>query len=120
MSLQVRTGVDLLPLARFEKAWREGGAVFERRLFHPSELFDRRTERLAGVFAIKEAVAKALDLPPAAWLDIEVTSEVTGRPVVRFASEASVAIRSCDVSVSHAGGFVIAVCVVLSEEVDRQ
>lgn len=116
MTLRVRTGVDLVPLARFEQAWRNGGAAFERRVFHPAELLDRTCEALAGLFAVKEAVAKALDLPGGGWLEIEVTRGTTGKPCVRLAPTVAAGVVSCDVSLSHAGGFVVATCVVLRDE----
>lgn len=116
MALRVRTGVDLVVQERFREAWLSGGAAFERRLFQPSELLDRRLETLAGVFAIKEAVAKALDLPAGAWLDVEVAHTVSGKPQVRLSAAVSAGVRSCDVSLSHAGGYVVATCVALCEE----
>lgn len=116
MTLHVRTGVDLVPVARFERAWRSGGVAFERRTFHPTELVDRRCETLAGLFAVKEAVAKALDLPAGAWLEMEVTHGASGKPGVRLAPAVASGIASCDVSLSHAEGLVVATCVVLREE----
>jgi phosphopantetheine--protein transferase-like protein len=115
-AVQVRTGVDLVELERFARAWRNGGDAFERRLFHPSERADRRPEHLAGVFAVKEAAAKALDLPAGAWLVMEVVRSRSGKPHLRLDDPAGRRVLSSDISVSYAGGYVMAVCVALCRE----
>ena len=68
--------------------------------------------RLAGTFAVKEAAFKALALPKGDWHLLEVRHDPEGKPSLAFALEYdSRHILSCDVSISHSGGYVVA-CVV--------
>lgn len=54
----VRTGIDLVRLAEFGQSLEQGGEIFLRRLIHPSEAVGASLERLAGVFAAKEAALR--------------------------------------------------------------
>lgn len=110
--VEVRTGVDIQTLEDFRASMQRGGDAFLRRLFHPSELAGASAERLAGIFAAKEAAFKALALPKGDWHVLEVRHDADGRPSLAFAPEYdSRHILSCDVSISHSGGYVVA-CVV--------
>ena len=112
--LQVRTGVDLVEISDFAGSLQRGGAAFRRRLFHPSEAAGASVERLAAVFAAKEAAFKALELPAGDWLVVEIAHTSTGRPVMRFVPEYdSSHVVSCDVSITHAGDYVVASVVAL-------
>jgi phosphopantetheine--protein transferase-like protein len=112
--LYVRTGVDLVNLLEFQGSLDRGGETLRRRLFHPSEAKDAGTERLAGIFAIKEAAYKALGLPKGNWHVIEVVHDDDGRPYVKFAAEYDAShMVSCDVSISQAGDYAVASVVAL-------
>ena len=112
--LQVRTGVDLVVIAEFANALERGGAAFRRRVFHPSEIDGATVERQAAVFAAKEAAFKALELPAGNWLVVEIGHTDAGRPVIRFVPEYDVShIVNCDLSITHAGGYVAASVVAL-------
>ena len=113
-SLTIRTGVDLVKLEEFRQALERGGEAFRGRLFHPSEAAGASEERLAGIFAVKEAAYKALGLPKGNWHIIEVGHDSEGRPYLSFASEYDAShLISCDVSISHSGGYVVASVVAL-------
>jgi len=112
--LSIRTGVDLVELAAFQGAVQRGGDAFLHRLFHPSELAGASIERLAGIFAAKEAAFKALALPKGDWHVLEVRHDQAGKPFIVFASEYDASrIVSVDVSISHSGGYVVASVVAL-------
>ncbi len=86
---------------------------FLSRAFHPPELLDRRPERLAGVFAAKEALFKALGAPRS-WLEAEVVWDSVGRPQLRVAGEAaSSGLLSLDLSIAHEGEYAVAAVVAL-------
>ena len=116
----LRTGVDLLRLDRFERALRRYGDRFLHRVFTERERdqCQGRPRSLAGRFALKEAVAKALGTglwrSGVAWRDIEVVrDELTGEPRLKlWAGAAAVAgrLRLDDwaVSLSHDGDYVLA------------
>lgn len=107
--MQIKTGCDLVNIARFRQAARRGGAAFLDRVFSPVELSGNvSTESLAGVFAAKEAVVKALGLPADSWHKIEIIKNKEGRPEIKML-ERTGRIVSQDLSVSHDGDYVLAV-----------
>jgi len=83
-------GVDVVELTRFRQAIRRGGEAFRRRVFTKQEEAYARARRrttllhLAGRFAAKEAVIKAMaQLDPTRVLamnQIEVRNDRFGRP----------------------------------------
>lgn len=78
------SGVDLIEVARVAAAVERHGLRFLRRVFTTAEQAycagDAR--RLAGRFAVKEAVAKALGtgIGDVAWTEIEIICDDRGRP----------------------------------------
>ena len=90
VSLPIGCGVDVVELSRFRQAIRRGGASFLRRIFTKQEEAYARARRrttllhLAGRFAAKEAVIKAISqLDPTRTLamnQVEVCNDAFGRP----------------------------------------
>jgi holo-[acyl-carrier protein] synthase len=86
--LIVGTGVDVIEIARIERALRRSGERFARRVFAHSEIADCRTRRREGPhfavrFAAKEAVMKALGTGWAEgirWVDIVTVIEPGSGP----------------------------------------
>jgi holo-[acyl-carrier protein] synthase len=78
------SGIDLIEIARIEQAIARHGERFFQRFFTPQEIaFCRgRPDRLAGRFAVKEAVAKALGTGIGAfnWTDVEILCDGRGKP----------------------------------------
>jgi holo-[acyl-carrier protein] synthase len=111
----VGIGVDIAVVRRLEDALRRTPAL-AARLFAKSEQ-DRPAASLAGSFAAKEAVAKALGGPPGLrWTDVEVTHDALGRPSLRLsgtvaAAAARLGVQSWHLSVSHDGGLCVAMVV---------
>jgi holo-[acyl-carrier protein] synthase len=113
-------GVDLVDIARFERALTRTPAL-RARLFAPDELEKdgrpRPTRSLAGRFAAKEALIKALgDSWAMRWHDMAVTGDEQGKPSFALsgaASDAAAALgaRRVHVSMSHDAGMAIAVVV---------
>jgi holo-[acyl-carrier protein] synthase len=81
-------GVDIVEIARLEKAIARWGEDFLRRVYTDSELklYRKKLPSLAARFAAKEAVIKALGKPePGASLkDVEVLSGPSGQPLVNL------------------------------------
>lgn len=114
MTQEVRTGVDLVAIESFERSLRRGGETFQRRLFHPAEAAGASPQRLAGIFAAKEAAFKALELPAGNWHVVEVFHRADGRPCLRFAPEYDASrIASLDVSITHDDAYAFASVVAL-------
>ncbi len=78
------SGVDIVEVARIVRAMERHGERFGARFFTPRELAycNGRPERLAGRFAVKEAVAKALGtgIGDISWTEIEVHCDGRGKP----------------------------------------
>ena len=105
-------GVDVVDLARFERAVARTPALRER-LFAVSER-DLPLRSLAGRFAAKEALLKALgESTDVRWHDMEIVSDGLGNP--SFAVHGAVAeliarrgISALHLSMSHDAGIAIA------------
>jgi holo-[acyl-carrier protein] synthase len=111
----VGIGVDVADVARLERALARTPAL-ARRLFAESEL-DRPVRSLAGCFAAKEAVAKALGAPAGLrWTDAIVGHETGGRPTLEVLgtvarAAADLGVSAWHVSISHDGGLAVAMVV---------
>jgi holo-[acyl-carrier protein] synthase len=108
----VGVGVDIVDLARFERALTRTPGLRER-LFAESER-DRPLRSLAGRFAAKEAVMKALGATDGIrWHDMRIVSDDEGNPDVALSGRAaeiaaSRGIACLHVSMSHDAGAAIA------------
>ena len=79
-------GTDIVEIVRIRKAVEQWGERFLKRIYTETELrlCGKRSSRLAGRFAGKEAVMKALGTGAkgVSWREIEILSEPGGKPVV--------------------------------------
>lgn len=89
-------GVDLVSIARIERAYRRRPERFLRRLFSTAEitlLLPRRAlfPAIAARFAAKEAVFKAIGCgySPASWLEVEIIAPPGKPPQVRLSGTAA-------------------------------
>jgi holo-[acyl-carrier protein] synthase len=117
-------GTDLVAIARVEDLVARHGDRFLHRVFTPAERAEclrraRPAVHLAARLAAKEAAMKALGTgwgQGVRWLDIEVRSTGEARPTIRLDGVArcradAQGIRETMVSLSHDGGYAIAVVV---------
>jgi phosphopantetheine--protein transferase-like protein len=112
--MQVKTGIDLLNSKQFLSSLKSGGEKFEQRVFTPQEIRQNNLEQLASIFALKEAVHKALELPSGSWLKISTNRQTNGK--VKFSlldSALAEPILSLDSSISHDGRWIIAIAVII-------
>jgi holo-[acyl-carrier protein] synthase len=116
----VGIGIDIVDLARFERAVSRTPALRDR-LFAVGER-DLPLRSLAGRFAAKEALMKALgDSTGVGWHDMEVVSDEHGNPgfVVHGAVAAIVerlGISALHLSMSHDAGVAIANVIAESDD----
>ena len=110
------SGVDLLEIDRLERAFARHGQRFYNRIFTEQEQMycNGRVDRLAGRFAVKEAVAKALGtgIGTVRWTDIEVVSNAQGKPELCLHNEAAIlaeqmGLQEWSISISHTGTLAI-------------
>ena len=106
-----RIGIDMVEIARLEKAIARSGDGFLRKAFTARELkaLGRDPQRLAGRWAAKEAVIKAFDGTPICFprRRIEVLPSGTGAPSVRLLGYDPGG-ASVQVSITHQAGVAIA------------
>lgn len=129
----IASGVDIVSLARIEKAVEKHEAAFLARVCSENEIAmyraignpSRRVEFLAGRFAAKEAVAKALGTglgaKGVAMTDLEIQKKESGAPEVILSGPAKEVYRkqngrSISVSISHDAGMAVAFCCLEKEE----
>jgi holo-[acyl-carrier protein] synthase len=81
-------GIDIIEIARIEKAITRWGEGFLRRVYTDLELrlYRKKPSSLAVRFAAKEAVIKALGKPAGGvrLREIEILSEPSGKPLVNL------------------------------------
>lgn len=84
-------GTDIIEIDRIRNAFKRHGRRFLERLFCPEELaycllFKDPAPSLAGRFAAKEAVFKALGtgVGSYSWHDVEILRSPQGRPSVKL------------------------------------
>ena len=120
--MNLRTGVDLIEISRIEEVMSRHGKHYLERIYTPSELelCGKRVESLAGRFAAKEAVAKALGcgIGDVEWKEIEILGDEQHAPVLHLHGKAAqkadeLGLMSWSLSLSHsqshAVAFVVAV-----------
>lgn len=110
--MKISVGNDIVDITRFENKIKKNKNILEK-IFLPSEMKNKNIEHLAGLFAAKESVTKALNLKPGKWLDIEISYEKGGKPKVNLSSELRKHIRDHTLSIAHDGEYALATMVVL-------
>ena len=110
-------GVDIIEIARIEKAIAHWGESFLHRVYTEPELklYHKKPSSLAARFAGKEAVMKALGTPNkgVGWTEIEILSDSSGKPLVRLYGKAqkqanSLGLDRLSISLSHSREYAIA------------
>ncbi|MDI6605638.1 MAG: holo-ACP synthase [Candidatus Omnitrophota bacterium] len=81
----IGTGVDITEVRRLRQAIEKWGKVFLERVFTSEELDNAKTrgslyQHLAGRFAAKEAVFKAMGDAQLSWKDVQILNDKDGRP----------------------------------------
>ncbi len=117
------TGVDLIEVTRIERSIARNGKRFTDRIYTEQEMAycDGNLERLAGRFAIKEAVGKALGtgIGDIRWKDVEIVCDERGRPFLKLHNSAKIladqlGLHQWSISISHTGTLAIGFVVALS------
>jgi len=114
----MKIGTDIIQIDRIEKLVKKYGIKFKQRFLSKQEIAAaRKIQTIAGLWAGKEAVSKALGCGIGAELafhDIIIAKNHKGAPTFVLTNEAQKAhkIKECSISISHDGGFAIAVAVI--------
>ena len=112
----MQIGTDIIQISRIEASLEQFGEKFPARFLTPRERtsLSHKPQSLAGYWAAKEAVAKALGCGIGEELrfwDIHLHKDPKGAPRFSLSDEAAnrFPITSSSLSISHDGGFAIAV-----------
>lgn len=121
----VGIGVDIVDVGRVDGLLERYRERFVRRVFTDAEnryagKSVKTAEKLAGRFAVKEAVLKAFGTGKSQgilWRDVETVPGPRGRPKVNLYGNASNYLKSINadivhVSISHDGGKAVAFVVI--------
>ena len=109
-------GIDIIEIARIEKAIARWGESFLQRVYTESELrlYHKKPSSLAARFAGKEAVIKAFgNTKGTNWKEIEILSNPGGKPTVRLYGKMQnqandLGLDSLAISLSHSKEYAIA------------
>ncbi len=117
----INIGTDICSIIRIRSAYARFGEKFLERILTPCEKAyvashtQLLAERLAGRFAVKEAVSKVLKTgwKGVSWREIEVVKESSGAPALNLTGRAKVLSESLglthwEVSLSHDGDYALA------------
>ena len=120
----LRSGIDLIEIDRLASLRPEIKARFLERVYTSQELAESGQDHayLAGRFAAKEAVAKALGcgIGPIHWKDIEVTRGSSGEPILTLHGAAADLAREegltdWSISISHQHTQAVAMAVAVGQ-----
>ena len=111
----MKIGTDIIQISRIQTSYEKFGDRFKERFLCTSEIdLTNKTESLAGLWAAKEAIAKALGCgigKELSFHDIIIQKDNKGRPYFKLTSKAQSQhkVANSSLSISHDGGFAIAV-----------
>ena len=125
----IAQGIDIVVCERIERIWHDHGQAFLKRIYTPAEqdyCVNCKTPvvRLAGRFAAKEAVLKALGTGWRGGIefrDIETLPDPLGKPLVTLYRKTADLARTLGiehllVSISHAGEYAVASAIAVGRE----
>lgn len=121
--MKITSGIDLIEIDRIQQVIDRHGPRFLTRVFTPAELVDcaGKNESLAGRFAAKEAVVKALGcgIGRVGWKEVEIRRGAENEPLLNlFGNAAAIAaekgFQTWSISLSHSRIYAIAMAVAVA------
>jgi len=112
----IGTGVDITEVRRIRQAVEKWGEDFLKRVFTETEIKNARTknsfyQHLAGRFAAKEAIFKAVGDSQLSWQDIQIHNDLEGKPICLFLNGKGKNINVY-ISISHVKTYAVANAVI--------
>lgn len=114
------TGVDIVNVSRIDRILSDNRQQFYNKIFTLGEINyiedkGHKSTTVAGLFAAKEAISKALGtgIGTLGWKDIEILHEAKGRPYINFTERGQkiidkLSIGEIQISISHETEYAIA------------
>ncbi|MFH1201395.1 MAG: holo-ACP synthase [Candidatus Omnitrophota bacterium] len=112
----IGTGVDITEVKRLRQAVERWGKSFLHRVFTQEELENAKSrgslyQHLAGRFAAKEAVFKALGDKGLNWKDVQILNDQEGKPCCQILNGRNKKI-DIHISISHVKNYAVASAVI--------
>ncbi len=113
-------GVDIIEVRRIKKAIDKHGDGFLKRIFTNKELENAKArssaiyQHLAGRFAVKEAIFKALGDKEIGFQDVEVLNDAQGKPYCCLLNRNRDKL-SINISISHIKNYAVASAIITQE-----
>ncbi|HZJ76668.1 MAG TPA: holo-ACP synthase [Oscillospiraceae bacterium] len=115
-------GIDIIEIDRIRRAIEKNDKFIDRVFtVNEKKAFEEKNhspQTIAGYFAAKEAVSKALGtgISNMQWKDIEILKDPSGKPYVRLYNNAenlaySIGIDKIFISISHSRGNAVALAI---------
>ncbi len=106
------TGVDITEVSRLRRAVEKWGDDFLKRIFTQTELKNAQKrssfyQHLAGRFAAKEAIFKAMKIKDLGWQEVEILNNEVGSPIAKI-SNAKAKNYYVEISISHVKTYAVA------------
>ena len=118
-------GIDIVSLPRFEKFLKKFPDKALQRFLNPDEISLVKTpQNAAGLFAAKEAITKALGTgisKECSFKDIIIHKDAKNAPYFTLTKDIidKYSITDCALSITHDGGFAIAVAQISSSQKNK-
>jgi holo-[acyl-carrier protein] synthase len=112
----IGTGVDITEVRRLRQAIEKWGKDFLNRVFTQEELENAKNrgslyQHLAGRFAAKEAVFKALGDKNLSWKDVQILNNREGKPCCKILNSKNKKI-DIHISISHVKNYATALAII--------
>ncbi len=108
-------GVDIVVISRVEKMIEKFGDKALNKFLSPKEIaLIKSPSSAAGFWAAKEAASKAIGTgigKQCSFMDIKISKSKSGQPLIKYRKKLrkKFKIKSSSLSITHDGGFAIAV-----------
>jgi len=110
------TGIDITEVKRLRQAVEKWGRGFLNRIFTKEELASAKGrvslyQHLAGRFAAKEAIFKAMGDKTLTWKDVQVFNDSEGKPYCKILNNKGKDLE-IHISISHVKNYAVANAIV--------
>ena len=107
----MKIGIDIVDLKKFKDNISSGGNTMMEKIFTKEEMyFAKEVNKLAGIFAAKEAFIKASPNNKYKMNEIEIVKDKNGKPILKEPANV-VEDGEVELSIAHDGNYVVAICV---------
>jgi len=112
-------GVDITEVRRLRQAVEKWGQDFLQRIFTAEELKSAKNrssfyQHLAGRFAAKEAIFKALGDKNLGWQDVQILNDAEGKPFCILLNQKGKNVEA-HISISHVKTYAVASAVIMQK-----